>query len=192
MDAIRQFLSTLLPLILGVVAIIYWRRHNQSALKGFGFTFNRFLLRDFVVGLIITFLGMLGIFVVELLINAIEVAGTNFDIGVLGATFAQFTLYALIEEVLYRSLLLSGLVVVLRGNKWVAILISAAMFGIIHLANPNASVVAAFGNALGGIIYGIAFLGAKNVWLPLGLHISWNFSQALLGFPVSRRNIWDT
>jgi hypothetical protein len=63
--------------------------------------------------------------------------------------------------------------------------LSAVIFGIIHLSNPGASLVTAFGNALGGIIYGIAFLGSRNIWFPLALHFSWNFSQALLGFPVS-------
>lgn len=90
------------------------------------------------------------------------------------------------EEVFFRALLLSGLVVVLGGRKWLALIISAVAFGIIHLNNPGASALSAFGNALGGIIYGMAFLGGKNLWLPMGLHFSWNFSQGpIFGFPVS-------
>jgi hypothetical protein len=40
------------------------------------------------------------------------------------------------------------------------------------------------GNALGGVVYGVAFLGSRRIWLPLGLHVAWNFVQApVLGFP---------
>jgi hypothetical protein len=44
------------------------------------------------------------------------------------------------------------------------------------------------GNALGGLIYGMAFLGARNIWFPFGLHLGWNFAQTLLGLPVSGHN----
>jgi hypothetical protein len=32
------------------------------------------------------------------------------------------------------------------------------------------------------------FLGAMNIWFPIALHISWNFTQTLLGFPVSGKD----
>jgi hypothetical protein len=75
---------------------------------------------------------------------------------------------------------------VLGWCKWGAILISAGIFGYAHINNPGASYFTAFGNALGGLMYGIAFLGGRNIWLPIGMHFGWNFFQgALFGFPVS-------
>jgi hypothetical protein len=116
--------------------------------------------------------------------------GTAADLTPLTANLALIIIGFIYEEVFFRALLLNGLVVVLGGRKWLAILISAALFGIIHLSNPGASAISAFGNALGGIIYGMAFLGGKNIWLPMGLHFSWNFSQGpIFGFPVSGLNM---
>ncbi len=62
----------------------------------------------------------------------------------------------------------------------------AALFGWVHIRNPGASPITAFGNALGGLMYGIAFFAGRNIWLPLGMHFSWNYVQGpILGFGVS-------
>jgi uncharacterized protein len=185
-DILNLLVTLVLPVVLGVIAAVSWRRHGRSIRKGFGFTFHWMGLVDFAAGLLITFLAMLGIFLVELLLGSIQVTGMQFDLASVQSVFGMITFGAAFEEVFFRSLLLSGLVVVLGGRKWLAILISAALFGIVHLGNPGASPISALGNALGGIIYGMAFLGGRNLWLPLGLHFSWNFSQGpILGFPVS-------
>jgi len=187
-----ETILTVASIILGVVAAVHLRRNGQSIRKGLGYTFHWWSLGDLAAGMLICFLAMLGIFLVELLLGGIRIAGTPFDLSTLGGeNLLLLILGAIYEEVLFRSLLLSGLVVVLGGRKWLAILISAAVFGVAHLSSPGASPVSAFGNALGGIIYGMAFLGGKNIWLGLGLHFSWNFSQGpILGFPVSGQTMF--
>jgi len=105
-----------------------------------------------------------------------------------GAGKPAVRIAAAIEELLYRVLLLSGLAVVLspvRGGRWIAVLLSAALFGAAHLGNPGASWVAAVGTGLGGVMYGVAFLGTRSVWLPIGLHLGWNLAQGVFGFPIS-------
>jgi membrane protease YdiL (CAAX protease family) len=180
------FAQLIISIILAIIAAVHWGRNGQSIRKGFGYTFHGWTLGDLGAGLLITFIAMLGIFLVELLLGGIRVAGVPFDLTTLADNLPLLIFGAVFEEVVFRSLLLSGLVVVLGHRKWLAILISAAVFGLVHLGNPGANYVTAFGNALGGVIYGLAFLGGKNIWLPLGLHFSWNFSQGpLLGFPVS-------
>jgi membrane protease YdiL (CAAX protease family) len=175
-DAISLFLTFGLPVLLGIVAIVHWVRTRQSILRGLGLVFKVSILRDLVAGLLITFLGMLGIFLVELLLNVIQVTAQPVDVGRIGSAAGMFVFGAVYEEVFFRAL---------KGNKWAAIIISAVIFGFAHILNPNATLITAFGTGLGGLIYGIAFLGAQNIWLPLGLHFNWNFAQAMLGFPVS-------
>jgi membrane protease YdiL (CAAX protease family) len=175
-----------IALACGVIAAIYWLYRRQSVLKGFGFTFHREALLDLGAGVLISGLAMLGIFLVEWILGGIQVTG----IGSLPARFsAQLGYYAFgafFEEFIFRALALSGLTIVFFGRKWLAILATAILFGMVHLRNPGASLVSAFGNGLGGIMYGIAFLGGQNIWLPIGLHFGWNFFQGpVLGFPVS-------
>lgn len=181
-----DIVQLLLSILLGVVAARDWHRHGQSIYKGFGFTLHPAALGDWAAGLLITFIGMTGIFLVERFLGGIRIVGAPFDWATLADNLSWITFGAVFEEVLFRSLLLSGLVVVLGGRKWLAIVLSAVVFGLVHLNNPGASAISAFGNALGGIIYGMAFLGGQNIWLPLGLHFSWNFTQGpIFGFPVS-------
>ncbi|HRA64667.1 MAG: CPBP family intramembrane glutamic endopeptidase [Caldilinea sp.] len=163
-----------------------------------------------MAGVAISAIAMAGIFLVGLLLGEIAVDRIVFDGSSLW-TLAQYDLgIALFEEIVSRSLqqngvyillgLISALVVtnslggtytsridkVLVWCKWPAILAIAALFGWVHIRNPGASPVTAFGNALGGLMYGIAFFGGRNIWLPLGMHFAWNFFQGpIFGFSVS-------
>jgi CAAX protease family protein len=70
---------------------------------------------------------------------------------------------------------------------WVGVLITSVPFAAVHLMNPNVSRGFTFVNtAVAGIWLAVAYLRTRSLWFPLGLHWSWNWTQAsLLGLPVS-------
>jgi uncharacterized protein len=176
--------------VLGIIAIFTWARSGQPVFANLGFTVTRWSVPDLLVGFVITSIAILSVFLIELALGVITVAPAPYDLNIFLTTLADVAANASIEEVFFRSLLLSGLVVVLGkiswgANLWVPLLISAVAFGLVHATNPGASPVSVVGNALGGLIYGMAFLGARNIWFPFGLHLGWNFTQSLLGLPVS-------
>lgn len=183
---------------LGVVAIIFWIWRKQSVRKGLGFTFHWWAFGDFGAGALIAGIAMTLVFLVELVTGLIRVTGVSFDLATLVARSGWFIYGAFFEEFIFRSLMLSGIVAVLMLLayvriklppgliKWLAIAISAAAFGYAHFNNPGATAITMFGNGLGGLMYGVAFLGGRNIWLPVGVHFGWNFFQgAIFGFPVS-------
>ncbi|MFF2387317.1 CPBP family intramembrane glutamic endopeptidase [Agromyces sp. NPDC058104] len=177
----------------GVFAIVWYRRHDRPVWRSLGITANRWSALDVLVGLVIPLVVIGLVFVAELGLGAIEVSPGASDWSGLGGALGQIIGYALFEEVLFRVLLLSGLVILFRNlaaGRWIAVAIVAAAFGAVHLTNPNATLIGAFGTALGGVIYGIAFLATRAIWLPVALHVSWNLSQALWGFPVSGTTGW--
>jgi len=69
-------------------------------------------------------------------------------------------------------------------------LLTSVPFAAVHLANPNVVPGFTFVNtALAGVWLAIAYLRTRSLWLPFGLHWSWNWTQAsLLGLPVSGIN----
>lgn len=171
----------------GAYAIHSWRARGEPVLRRMGFRWDACARRDLPAGAAITGIAMLGIFAVEYALGALTVAPLpRMEAGELGMWFVGKAAASLKEEILMRSLLLSGLVLALCGRRTFAVLLSALAFGCIHLSNPGATPLSVLGNALGGVIYAMAFLLAGNLWLPVGLHFAWNFVQGpLLGFPVS-------
>ena len=171
----------------GALALRHWRAHGKPVWSGLGLAWDRHAGRDLAAGIAIAALAMLGIFAAEASLGAIASAALpHWSPGELGMWFAGTAAASVKEEILMRSLLLSGLVLALGGRRTAAILLSAIAFGCIHLSNPGATFLSVLGNALGGLIYGIAFVLAGSLWLAIGLHFAWNFVQGpLLGFPVS-------
>lgn len=88
------------------------------------------------------------------------------------------------EELLARGYLFQNLEAGLN-TVW-AVLLSSAVFGLLHIGNPNASPLAALGILGAGLLFALAYLRTRALWLPIGLHIGWNFFEGVVfGFPVS-------
>ena len=89
------------------------------------------------------------------------------------------------EEALFRGYALQTFT---RAKlAWVGVLVTSVPFAAAHLANPNVSRGFTFVNtAFAGVWLAVAYLRTRSLWFPLGLHWSWNWTQAaLLGIPVS-------
>ncbi|MDX6710374.1 MAG: protease family protein [Blastocatellia bacterium] len=100
-------------------------------------------------------------------------------------SIGAFLLFGAAEEALFRGYPLQTMV---RARlAWVSIILTAGFFANAHLENPN--VVAGFtfvNTALAGVWLAVAYLRTRSLWLPLGLHWSWNWTMgAVLGLPVS-------
>lgn len=130
-----------------------------------------------------------------ILFSAIVAVAALFGVyRVVGRGDASLLLFTLVAEGLFpaisEELLFRG--VVFRwleefGGSWAALIVTSALFGASHLWNPNASMVAAVGIALeAGVMLGAAYMLTRRLWLPMGLHAGWNFTQGeIYDIPVS-------
>jgi membrane protease YdiL (CAAX protease family) len=67
-----------------------------------------------------------------------------------------------------------------------AVALSGGLFGLLHLMNPESSLVAAAVIALVGCWFGALAWRSGSLWLPIGLHLAWNFTEGFVfGHPVS-------
>lgn len=68
-----------------------------------------------------------------------------------------------------------------------ALLVSAAIFGLVHAMNPAATPVSIAAIALeAGVLLGAAYAFSGNLWLPIGMHLGWNFTEGgVFGASVS-------
>jgi membrane protease YdiL (CAAX protease family) len=81
------------------------------------------------------------------------------------------------EELLLRGYLIPRLERLLRST-WASVLVSAAVFGLLHWRSGVLTVCHAF---LGGIVYGIAFAWTRRLWPVAIAHAMYDFSAMLYG-----------
>lgn len=94
------------------------------------------------------------------------------------------------EELLMRAIVLRLL---MRAfGIWPALALQAALFGALHLANPNATVAAAAAIAIeAGLMLAGFYLLTGRLWMSIGVHAAWNFTQgwvwgaSVSGIPVT-------
>ncbi|WCM25379.1 CPBP family intramembrane metalloprotease [Sphingomonas sp. QA11] len=72
-------------------------------------------------------------------------------------------------------------------GSWIALILSAALFGALHLKNPNASLLAGSAIALeAGVMLAALYMVTRRLWAAIGLHAAWNLSQGgIYGIAVS-------
>lgn len=92
---------------------------------------------------------------------------------------------AVVEEVLFRGFLFRTIRDV--GGTWIAVTVSAVVFGALHAFNPGASVVSTIAIALeAGVLLALSYAATNRLWLPIGLHLGWNFAEgSIFGTAVS-------
>ena len=98
---------------------------------------------------------------------------------------ALFFLVAVAEEIVFRGFIFR--MIDERFNFVTALLVSALIFGFIHMGNSNATLWSSVAIAVeAGLLLGAAYKYSGTIWLPIGIHWAWNFTQGnVLGFSVS-------
>ncbi|HSE19333.1 MAG TPA: type II CAAX endopeptidase family protein [Pyrinomonadaceae bacterium] len=155
--------------------------------RSLGLTFHRGWLRDLVLGSVIGFAS---------LVVAVGIAsrGLSFSLGntgwpaivrsMIGSGVLLFVA-ALAEEAMFRGYALQTLS---RAKlALLGVLLTSVPFALVHLSNPNVVRGLTFANtALAGIWLAAAYLRTRSLWLPLGVHWSWNWALGwFFGLPIS-------
>lgn len=118
-------------------------------------------------------------------VGAYHIAGTNAAVPWLASVLVLGVAPAIGEEIISRGVLFR---IVEEGlGTWAALLISALLFGLGHLGNPNATLWSALAIAVeAGLLFGLLFHVTRSLYLCMGLHAAWNVAEGTLyGAPVS-------
>jgi membrane protease YdiL (CAAX protease family) len=114
--------------------------------------------------------------------NIIGEGGTG---ELVSALIATAIMPGFMEELLFRGILFRWLEEF--GGSWLALALTSALFGILHIFNPNATLLSSFAIAIeAGVLLGGTYMLTRNLWMPIGLHAAWNFTQGeIFDVPVS-------
>jgi membrane protease YdiL (CAAX protease family) len=179
--------------LFAITGSVYLARRwlDKRSFESLGLRLDRYTLRDILAGIGITFIQMGCIYIMMLGLGWLTFQGFAWEFDpipvVLTGTLTFFGLFIMVgwsEELLSRGYHLQTIASGL--NLLWGVVISSAIFGLLHLGNPNATWVSAAGIFFAGVFLAYGYIRTKQLWLPIGLHIGWNFFEGVgFGFPVS-------
>lgn len=81
------------------------------------------------------------------------------------------------EELLHRGTIFRNVEELL--GSWIALLFSALFFGFRHLSNADGNIIGALAITIeAGLLLAAVYLLTRRLWLSIGFHIAWNFTQS--------------
>lgn len=168
-----------------IYAVLFIKKQKLSLKEYLKLDISKATLTHIAGGLLIGFIAMLCIYFIELKAGLIGYQALH---GI-GPSFlfvlVELALGAFGEEFLFRGFMLNGIIHISK-SRILAVIVTSVLFGLAHAGNPNATLLSIVSNALGGLMYSIAFLLCDSIWLSFAIHFSWNFFQGpIFGFPVS-------
>jgi uncharacterized protein len=123
------------------------------------------------------------------LLGGYSIIGLEFAGQALAGGLLLHFVVGVFEETLFRGILFRFLE---EGfGSWIALTMTALLFGFLHLSNPNATVWSAAAIALeAGVSFGAVYMATRSLWVVMGFHTAWNFLQgAVFGVNVSGNGV---
>ena len=164
-----------------VTAYLFWTLWDKRPFKEMGFEASpRKILVDFASG------SMLGVIIIFLSILVSLALGYGSFVGRVQGNVASDVLMGLLvylsvgfaEEILSRGYMMT--VLAQSFGSIFAIVGSAVIFSVLHLLNPNLSLLSVFNIVLAGILLAFSYHRTKALWFPIGLHFTWNLMQGTI------------
>ena len=83
------------------------------------------------------------------------------------------------EELLFRGVLFRS--VETWFGSWAALAVSSLVFGLTHLLNPQGTLEGCLFIAVeAGVLLAAAFMWTRRLWMSIGFHIAWNYTQSAI------------
>lgn len=168
---------TLIMLIAGMIASEELR---DGSYKTLGFSFDSYMLKESLFGL------LMGIMPIILLISFFAMnAWIAFEWNEQFEIIALLPIisFAIIEEMIFRGIIFQALVE--RFGMIKVSLLSAMLFSMAHLANPNYEPISMLNTFLASLVFSYAWYHTRGLWLPILLHVSWNLMLYVMGLTLS-------
>lgn len=197
LEPIYLLFGAFLETVAITASVFLARRYlDKRSIESLGLRLNRQTIVDLLAGIGITLVQMGLIYLLMSWLGWITFEGFAWEFDALSLVientlifFAMFVLVGWHEELLSRGYHLQTIASGL--NLFWGVIISSAVFGALHLGNPSANWISTTGIFLAGIFFAYGYIRTKQLWLPIGMHLGWNFFEGVVfGFPVSGLDIY--
>jgi membrane protease YdiL (CAAX protease family) len=103
--------------------------------------------------------------------------------GAAGEVLVVLWIAAVLEEVAFRGILFRLLEEPLGTRA--AVVVSAVVFGVVHMSNTGAGWVTLVVVVLAGLMWAGVFVLSRNIWVTAAHHFCWNATIFMIGVPLS-------
>ena len=187
-------LLDLIPTAIAMTLSVWIARRllDRRSFISLGFCLDRHTLPDMLAGFLITGVMMAAVYLLEAGAGWLRFDGWAWETVppgqvalALAGSLLGFVVVGYQEELLSRGYYLQNIRDGM-GIGW-ALFLSSAIFALMHLGNPNVTWYSALlGLTLAGTFLAYGWVRTRRLWLPIGVHIGWNFFEgSIFGFPVS-------
>lgn len=179
----KQAVETVITVALGLVAYKLAIRHLGATpiddLRGSD------LVRNLTIGILVGAGLMTLIVAIAALTGSYRILDCCSTTDLASDLFLAAIMPGFMEELLFRGILFRWIEEF--GGSWAALVATSALFGLAHILNPNATWFSSVSIAIfAGILLGGAYMLTRSLWMPIGLHAAWNFTQGyIFDVPVS-------
>jgi membrane protease YdiL (CAAX protease family) len=158
------------------VRVIGRRPVVELALRGAPQAFGK----GFVVGA-----ALFSATILELWVIGVYSVVAVFGVDALLAPLTGALVAAFIEELVFRGVLFR--IIEESLGSWLALGLSALLFGLLHAFNHGATWVSTLAIALeAGVLLAAVYMFSRRLWTCIGLHCAWNFAEGgVFGASVS-------
>jgi len=115
-------------------------------------------------------------FIILMLIGIYRINGVN-PVQVALPALAMAISSGVLEELMWRG----GLFRIVEEwlGSWIALAVSAIVFGLSHYAPVEGALWGAFAITIeAGLLLAAAYMVTRRLWICIGLHLAWNFAQS--------------
>ncbi len=182
---IRYFI--LFWILLGF-SFFFARYLDKRPVATVGYMFHSRWIKEYLLGVLIGIVLVSLLFFFELGMGYLEINMNHITFTLLQTIFILALVKTLFqsafEELLFRGYIFQNFIE--ATNTFIATAVLSTLFGIGHLLTPHSSWLAALNLSAFGVMLALGYVCTKSLWLPSGLHFSWNFfMRNIYSLPVS-------
>jgi uncharacterized protein len=173
------FLFEFLPLVFILIpSILLWKFLDKKNSNELGFSLNNFL-KNITKG---TFLGLIwiGLAVLGLIFTCVTKTNFNMKLG-LNTVLVYFIILlinTIMQELLCRGYLYK--IIEKPFSSIVAVVCTSLFFVLLHPGAIESGIIGTINVFCAGLIFGITRKLSGNLWMPIAIHIVWNFIDSVL------------
>ena len=152
---------------IGYAHFIEQRSVSELALPGMG--------RELGTGMLVGFGLYTACVLILMAMGIYRIEGMN-PVSFLLPALAMAATSGVFEELLFRGVLFTS--TERMFGSWTALVVSSLVFGLTHLMNPQGTLEGALFIAVeAGILLAGAYMLTGRLWMSMGFHFSWNYTQ---------------